>query len=404
MKSKPKTQPPWLPDLVSQVELEFKKLTAGKHDQRPALEKELEDIQQRIQGWSASLANPKLATAVRLAIESEWERATERQQDIQAELSSMQNEATYAEDLVRPEQVIDSLNRLADVLAANNPTRGNLELSLHIDRIVCFRDRRVTLRTCKLGVMPDAVRTFSAPSVRTKSDTAGGDKPSRSRRRGKLRVMEEGKGIDLQAQANFIANSERFAGLGDDWFWTDEFSIPESKSWAAENAAAVFRRRQETRSSFHKLAEEFKVTSPTVRAAISHYLQQHPDERDEVHLQRGGRRPSKFDLTQFAGEARRLWTEGWSKEKLAKKYGCSAPTVTKAISLAHSQENVSMPTTEGARKQKVNEARRMLESGTPLEEIAVTMRVSNGTIRKYLQQSFAAEGKAMPDLRRKKVS
>lgn len=404
MKSDQNTAPSFLPDLIRQVEEELKKLTAGKHNQRPALEKELEDIQESIQGWSASLANPKLAAAVRVAIESQWEKATERQQEIEAELRSMQNEASYAEDLVRPEQVLDGLDRLADVLATNNPTRGNLELSLHLDRITCFRDRRVTVRTCKLGVIPDALRMFSAPGVGTKSDSAGGDTRSRSRRRGKLRVIDEGKGIDLRAQANFIANSERFAGLGDEWFWTDEFSIPESSSWAAENAAAVFRRRQETRLSFRKLAEEFKVTSPTVRAAISHYLRQHPDERDEVHLQRGGKRPCKFDLTQFANEARRLWKEGWSKEKLAKKYGCSAPTVSKAIALTYSQENVSMPTTEGARDEKVNEARRMLDAGTPLEKIAAAMKVSNGTIRKYLQQSFAADGKAMPDLRRKKVS
>ncbi len=341
---------------------------------------------------------------MREVIESQLQAATERQQEIQAELNSMKYEATCAEDLVRPEHVLDGLNRLADVLAANNPTRGNLELSLHIDRIVCFRDRRVTLRTCKLGVMPDAVRTFSAPGAGVKSDSAVGGTPSRSRRRGKLRVIDEGKCIDLRAQANFIANSERFAGLGDEWFWTDEFSIPESTSWAAENAAAVFRRRQEARLSFRKLAEEFKVTSPTIRAAIHHYLHEHPEERDEVQLKSGGQRPCKFDLSKFAADAKKLWTEGWSKERLAEKYGCSAPTVSKAIAWAYNQENISMPATEGARTAKVNEARRMLDAGTPLEEIAVTMKVSNGTIRKYLQQSFAAEGKAMPDLRRKKVS
>lgn len=404
MKSKQKKQPPSLSDLVSQVELEFKKLTAGKHDQRPALEKELEDIQLCIQGWLASLANHKLATAVRVAIESQWEKATERQQEIEAELSSMQNEASYVEDLVQPEQVLDSLNRLADVLATNNPTRGNMELSMHIDRIVCSRDRKVTMRMCKLGIMPDAVRMFSAPGVGTRSDGAGGDTRSRSRRRGKLRVIDEGNEVDLLAQANFIANSERFAGLGDEWFWTDEFQIPVSTSWASENATAVFHRRQETLFSFRKLADEFKVTPPTIRAAIRHFLTEHPDERDEVCLRRGGQRPAKFDLSQFSGEARQLWIEGWSKEKLAKKYGCSAPTVSKAIALAFSQENLSMPTTAEARSDKVREARRMLDAGKPLEEIAAALKASVASIRKYLRQSFAADGKVMPDLRRKNVS
>ena len=404
MKSDPSTTPSWLPDLFGQVEQGLRDMTAGKHDQRPALENELKDIEESIQGWSTSLANPKLGSAVRETIESKWQAAIERQQGIQAELSSMQNEATCAEDLVRPEQVHNRLNRLADVLAADNPTRGNLELSLHIDRIVCFRDRKVTLRLCKLGVMPDAVMMFSAPSIRTKGDSIGHDKPSRSRRRGKLRVIDEGTDVDLRAQANFIANSERFAGLSDEWFWTDEFRIPESISWAAENATAVFRRRQETRFSFRKLADEFKVTPPTVRAAIRHFLTEHPDEREEVCLRRGGQRPRKFDLAQFSGEARQLWTEGWSKEKLARKYGCSAPTVSKAIALAYSPENLSMPTTAEARSHKANEARRLLDAGTPLEDIAATMKVSDVTVRKYLRQSFTAEGKVMPDLRRRNVS
>jgi hypothetical protein len=40
-----------------------------------------------------------------------------------------------------------------EILAAENPTRGNLELSLHIDSIRCFRGGRVVMRTCKLGAL-----------------------------------------------------------------------------------------------------------------------------------------------------------------------------------------------------------------------------------------------------------
>jgi hypothetical protein len=59
----------------------------------------------------------------------------------------------------KAEQVPDVLSRvekLADVLAANNPTMGNLELSFHIDRIDCFSDGRVEMRTCKLGALTGA--------------------------------------------------------------------------------------------------------------------------------------------------------------------------------------------------------------------------------------------------------
>lgn len=52
MKTEQDTAPSWLPDLFRQVEEELQKLTAGRHDQRPALERELEDIEASIKGWS----------------------------------------------------------------------------------------------------------------------------------------------------------------------------------------------------------------------------------------------------------------------------------------------------------------------------------------------------------------
>ncbi len=255
----------------------------------------------------------------------------------------MTQAAVHAEQLVRPEQVVDRLEHLAEVLAANNPTRGNLELSLHIDRITCFRNDRVTLRTCKLGVIPDLVQRVSSSAVRPSDNSNVNTKPSKARRRGKLRVVEDDGEVDLHAQANYIADTDRFIGLGDEWFWTDEFRIPESSSWTADHAEAVFRRRQESRFSYATLASEFGVTAPTIGAAIRSYLAAHPGERDEVCLQRGGKRRPTFDLSQFADEARRLWIEGWSKERLAKKYGCSAPTVGKAIAYSYAKDDLPVP-------------------------------------------------------------
>ena len=48
-------------------------------------------------------------------------------------------------------QVAAQLTRLADLLGGDNPSCGNLELSMHIDRIDCFQDDKVDIRTCKLG-------------------------------------------------------------------------------------------------------------------------------------------------------------------------------------------------------------------------------------------------------------
>ncbi|MEX0585660.1 MAG: hypothetical protein WD176_03385, partial [Pirellulales bacterium] len=324
----------------------------------------------------------------------------------EAQLSELTQQTLMAGDLVRQEQVIERLDYLDEVLAVNDPTRGNLELSLHIDRIICGRNGTVTLRMCKLGIMPDSIGLLSTPVVKPPvkglDDKAGKPKSPKARRRGKLRVVEEHGTTDLRAQASFIADPDRFVGLGDEWFWIDEFSIPESSSWSADNAEAIFRRRQESRLSYAKLAEEFGVTSPTIGAAIRHYLNTDPGERDAVILQRGGKRRPKFDLSKFAEEAQRLWIDGWSKEKLAKRYECSAPTVGKAIAYAYAQEGLPMPTRGEARRGKVLEARRLLDEGNALEAIVAKMKVSDVTARQLLRESFQSEGKPMPDMRRRK--
>lgn len=398
MQNLDKSQPHWLPDLLRQVETGLERRTAGKQDRRPALKLELQQIAESVQGWNASLAKPKLPAAVREAMEGQWAAADERRQEIEAELSELDQGDVQADQLVRPEQVVGRLERLADVLAANDPTRGNLELSLHIDRITCFRDDRVQLRMCKLGIMPDAVELLASPTVLPPPKENSKGKESRARRRGRLRVVDDDAEVDLRAQANFIADVDRFAGLGDEWFWIDEFAIPESSSWASQNAEAVFRRRQAERLPYSELATEFGVTSPTIGAAIRLYLAAHPDESD-IHLPRGGKRKPKFDLAPFADEARQLWIDGDSLEKLAKRYDCSAPTVKKAIAFAYEREGLSMPTRAGARRAKAVEARRLLDAGNQLDAIAAAMHVSDTTARDYLRASFAAEGKPMPDLR-----
>jgi len=58
-----------------------------------------------------------------------------------------------------------------------------------------------------------------------------------------------------------------------------------------------------------------------------------------------------------------------------------------------------MPSRKELRQKKLAEARRLLDVGQQLEEIATAMKVSDVTARKYLRESFAAKGKPMPDLR-----
>lgn len=392
---------PWLPELTCLIEQALKRLTNGRSDRRPALEHELAQLTDNIKGWCESLAKSNLAATVRLALEAEMAAAFERKQEIEGQLSSQEFLDLQADRLVQPADVLDRLDHLADVLATNDPTRGNLELSLHIDRIDCSSSGSVVLRTCKLGTLPESAELFSTSASMPTVGRDAGIGPGKPRRRSRLRVTDDDDRSDeVREMVEFAADPHRFAGLGDEWFWMDELQIPDAvPSWAAEHAEAVFRRRQESKLSYAKLAVEFGKTPPTIGAAIRQYLQSHPDAKDSVALQRGGKRPKNFDLSKFGAEARQLWLEGWSKEKLATMYSCSPPTIDKAIEWAYAQEGLPMPTRQARKNFKVAEARRLLDQRKALDEIATNMKVSDVTARNYLQESFRLEGKQMPDLR-----
>lgn len=401
-------QPYGLPELVDQVRQRLSALGKEQHDQRPALENELSEIRSKANGWSASLAKTDLAPGVRAAIEAQWADALERATELEGLLDEESAHDEQAEALCQPEQILGRLDRLADVLASNNPTMGNLELSLHIDRIECGVDGAVRMRTCKLGTLTDAVPLLSDPAKLSdaepiaESETA---KPrSGPRRRGRLRIEDgDGDEAELRALGEFVTDPKRFAGLGDEWFWTDTFQIPDGPlSWAAQNSEAVFRRRQEARLSYAKLGKEFGVTAPTARAAVQHYLDRHPEAVDEVRLRPGGKRPPKFDVSQFAAEARRLWESGWSKLKLAEKYSCSTPVIDKALAYAYAQDGLPVPTPKERGNEQVAKARQMLDEGCMLAEIAQALDASTATARQYLRESFAASGEAKPDLRKRR--
>ena len=72
----------WLPELTAAVRRELSKLSKGQDDRRPALEQEIKGLDEKIAGWSESLANPNLPSALRLAIETQWSSALERKQEI----------------------------------------------------------------------------------------------------------------------------------------------------------------------------------------------------------------------------------------------------------------------------------------------------------------------------------
>ncbi|MBL9085445.1 MAG: hypothetical protein JNK76_26810 [Planctomycetales bacterium] len=391
-------QPTWLLELLRDVQAELDELTGERRSRRPALEAEHRDIEEKLRGWTLSLGNSQLSVLVRQLIEKDLEAATLRQQNIDAEFAELDAAGAAARRIVQPDEVLARLDRLADVLAAQDPTRGNLELGLHVDRIVCRQDS-VTLRMCKLGVAPEAVELLATPSLAVPAGCEGAPQ-ERCRRRSKLRIIEDDIDEGLRAQAEFIADTHRFEGLGEQWFWTDEFQLPDTPCWSRENAEAVFLRRKATKWSYAKLAPEFGVTPPTIGAAIRAYLKAHPDETDEPPP-RGGNRKPKVDLALFCEEARTLWIKGSSKLELAEKFGYSEPTINKAIKFAYEREGLKMPTREEALQQRVAKARRIFDLTNRLDAVMTELKASSTTTRDYLKRSFAAEGRKMPDLREK---
>src|SRR5262249_30255209 len=150
-------------------------------------------------------------------------------QAVERQLTEVEALRRPAAAVVDPEQVVDRLNRLAEVLARGDPTRGNLELSLHIDSIRCYQDARVVVRTCKLGALAGATDLLSQPdAVAPESSAASGEAlVAKPRRRAVRRVGEaDGDQSELYAAAHAAAAVDRFPGLGPEWFWEDTFHIP----------------------------------------------------------------------------------------------------------------------------------------------------------------------------------
>lgn len=397
----------WYPVIKQEIQEELENMFKNDSGRVDSLFHELESISNQKKGWRISLADPSLPQSIRDEIHMDYQRAECREGDIQIQIERRQKREEYMAELLNPDLVVESLNRLDEVLAGENATRGNLELSLHIDRIECFTDGHVKMKLCRLGSIPQCVEFMKYNSIDSEG-VADSDVIDRQehqatpRRRAKLRVESIGpEGKELDTAAVFATDPERFSGLGPEWFEEIEFDVPHEKHLYQICASEVFHLRQEKELSYAKLAKVFGVTPPTVRAAVEYYLETHPDAKDNVKLQCGGKRPPKFDLSKIGPEARVLWESRWSKLKLAKKYGCSPPTIDKALEWSYAQDGLPMPTKKELQKAISTRVRKLLDEENSLEEISDIMDCSDVTARRYLKMSFEAEGKAMPDLRRK---
>jgi uncharacterized protein (DUF433 family) len=316
----------WFRPLLEQVQQELNRLTADRHDRRPALLNELEAVRKQIQGWSLSLANPDLNQATRTEIEADLGKAVRHREELKRHLDEANAIRRQTQVLVDPEQIADRLNRLAEVLAANNPTRGNLELSLHVDVIRCYEDGRVVVRTCKLGALAGTTELLAAPVLAAAEETTNleGTYKMKPRRR-PMRRVGDGDSSELRTAAETATDVERFTGLGAEWFWEDEFRIPEANFWSKENAAAVAELRAQG-WTHERLASHFEVTVPTIRKALRIAA------ATDASLAAVPRKmPRGRWAEQHAEEVAGKRKEGLTMKQLARHFGKSEPILRQAI-------------------------------------------------------------------------
>jgi site-specific DNA recombinase len=144
--------PSWLPNLVEEARSQLEALCLGEGDPRPVLRRELDELSGQMSGWSMSLSKAKLDPSLRAELEGLWAEARTRRSGLEARMAGLESSSARLETILDPSAVVERLRRLADVLPGGNIVEVNRELSRHIEQIGCFADRRVELRTHRLGV------------------------------------------------------------------------------------------------------------------------------------------------------------------------------------------------------------------------------------------------------------
>jgi len=203
--------------------------------------------------------------------------------------------------------------------------------------IVILRDLgscHVRMRVCRLGSLSECVELLSTES--STDDTSAHDDSSRNsagfitpRRRAKLRVESIGlEAAELDATAVFVADPDRFAGLGDEWFEEFEFDVPTEKHWYQIHALEVGQKRKQG-LTHEQLCEEFGATFPTIRKSLKYAAEKDPTLADV---------PRKMARSRWrevhAHEVLEKKAEGLGTNELVDFFGKSDTTIRKALRFA----------------------------------------------------------------------
>ncbi len=321
----------------------------------PNLQAELDDLQNRVSGWSVTLSKRDLPNQLRETIEVQAGEALQRIAEIEADLESQVCEDAVFDRLVNPRDVRDRLDRLAEVLGGECATLANLELSMHIDRIDCFEDGRVVCRSCKIGSVPDAVLWFSHTKelLERNGPQNGEGYKTKPRKRAWLQVEDNSFSDErLRDRINMATNPHRFDALPNDWFWIDEFQIPEPTCWSRENAEVVMARFSSLQAlgkkpSLNAIAKEFGVSRPTITYALDAAL-----GGDKTAAHRKEPTVSVKGNVEIEAEIARLHDEGMLNKDIGQSLSIARSTVTNALDRLYEQRGLPRPDGRNTRHQR----------------------------------------------------
>jgi DNA invertase Pin-like site-specific DNA recombinase len=321
---------PWFRDLMGRVREEFNRLHTRASEQPPLIGAEIQDSRKKVHGWTMSLANPDLAHSVRSNIESLIAEENTRVAMLTRRLEGIHAADHRLEGALDEGAVVERLNRLSDVLAENNPSRCNIELSLHIEGIHCYQDRRVVVRSCRLGGLAGAIEQLTEPGViMPQAAHSLGVVPVKARRR----TLRRAGGIhdsneELDFAGDLATDVGRFNGLASEWFWEDKFEIPVVRSWHETHALAVAAKRKETGWTEDLLAIHFGKSRPTIRAAMNYARSIDPTVAAEPRKVP----PARWANTHYL-EVKALLDQGLSRAEIGRRLSVGPWLVGQAVAL-----------------------------------------------------------------------
>ena len=321
--------PGWLPELVGLIEADIASREERKPDRSAARASQLTALEKLMKGWMISLGDPDLATTLRKAFQESLASATAEAERLRIEAQSEIALESVRDRLINPKVAINALRGLHEVLAGENPTLGNLELSKHIDRVDCYADGKVVLHGTMLGVLGEgAILLTRTGEPEELQETTPGQVRITPRLRSRRYVANLSAQDRPEDDQTRLLDPTRFEGYGDEFFWQEELYLQEDLPWYRENAEAVARERVAGKTH-EALARQFSVTVPTIRAALKHAYKIDPTLATVPKKMARARWQDSHYVEVAAREA-----EGQSVAVMSAHFGVSEPLIRSALIIA----------------------------------------------------------------------